>query len=180
MGNDEDRSVTYAAHGISSSEILDLIPAAGELYHRLILVVSPPGGGKTTALRSVQEKTNSHPLNVSLDLSRRLLELTERQRKLQATRILGRLVSEAAAEATKDSADWSGGVVLLDDIELLFDASLALDPLRLLEEISRNWTLVVAWSGRVEGGWLTYARPGHPEHRRYPVGDLMIVTTTAG
>ena len=69
--------------------------------------------------------------------------------------------------------------MLLDNIELLFDASLALDPLRLLEEISRNWTLVVAWPGHVEGGWLIYARPGHPEYRRYPVGDLMIVTPTA-
>jgi len=170
--------MTSAASGVSSSEILDLIPGAGELYHRLILVVSPPGGGKTEALRSVQEKTDSHFLNVSLELSRSLLELTERQRKLQARRILGRLVSETAAEGSTVGADRGGGVVLLDNIELLFDASLALDPLRLLEEISRNWTLVVAWPGHVEGGWLLYARPGHPEYRRYPVGELMIVTPT--
>ena len=179
VGLDEDWTVTYTADGSSASKILDLIPGAGELYHRLILVVSPPGGGKTQALRSVQEKTNSHLLNLSLDLSRSLLELTERQRKLQATRILGRLVSETAAEGSKDSADRGSSAVLLDNIELLFDASLALDPLRLLEEISRNWTLVVAWPGHVEGGWLIYARPGHPEYRRYPVGDLMIVTPTA-
>jgi hypothetical protein len=171
-----DFPMGLATHMESLSEkILDLLPAAKELYHRLILVVNLPGGGKLEALRSVQEKTNSHLLNVGLELSRTLLELTGRQRKLQASRILGRLVSETAAEGSTDSAGRGGGVVLLDHIELLFDASLALDPLRLIEEISRNWTLVVAWPGHVEGGWLLYARPDHPEYRRYPVGDLMIV-----
>jgi hypothetical protein len=178
-GIDEVPTVTSAASGVISSEILDLIPGAGELYHRLILVVSPPGGGKTEALRSVQEKTDSHFLNVSLELSRSLLELTERQRKLQASRILGRLVSETVIQGSTDSSYRGGGMVLLDNIELLFDASLALDPLRLLEEISRNCTLVVAWPGHVKGGWLLYARPGHPEYRRYPVGDLMIVAPKA-
>ncbi|MFN2218648.1 MAG: BREX-3 system P-loop-containing protein BrxF, partial [Anaerolineae bacterium] len=104
--------------------------------------------------------------------------LTERQRKLQASRVLGQLVSDAAA-ASEENVEPGSGTVLLDNIELLFDASLALDPLRLLEEISRNWTLVVAWPGQVEGGWLLYARPGHPEYKRYPVGDLMIVAPTA-
>jgi hypothetical protein len=157
---------------------MDLLPGARELYHRMILVVSPPGGGRTKALRSVQEKTDSRFLNVSLELSRSLLDLTERQRKLQASRVLGQLVSDAAA-ASEENVEPGSGTVLLDNIELLFDASLALDPLRLLEEISRNWTLVVAWPGQVEGGWLLYARPGHPEYKRYPVGDLMIVAPTA-
>jgi len=157
---------------------MDLLPGARELYHRTILVLSPPGGGRTKALRSVQEKTEASFLNVSLELSRSLLDLTERQRKLQASRVLGQLVSDAAA-ASEENVEPGSGTVLLDNIELLFDASLALDPLRLLEEISRNWTLVVAWPGQVEGGWLLYARPGHPEYKRYPVGDLMIVAPTA-
>jgi hypothetical protein len=166
------------AHGTSASEILDLMGAAAELYHRFILVVGPQGAGKTDTLKAVQEKTSAPLLNVSLELSKRLLELTERQRKLQASRVLGQLVSDAAA-ASEEDVEPGSGTVLLDNIELLFDASLALDPLRLLEEISRNWTLVVAWPGQVEGGWLLYARPGHPEYRRYPVGDLMIVVLKA-
>jgi hypothetical protein len=170
--------LTFVASEASSGRIMDLLPGARELYHRMILVVSPPGGGRTKALRSVQEKTDSRFLNVSLELSRSLLDLTERQRKLQASRVLGQLVSDAAA-ASEENVEPGSGTVLLDNIELLFDASLALDPLRLLEEISRNWTLVVAWPGQVEGGWLLYARPGHPEYKRYPVGDLMIVAPTA-
>jgi hypothetical protein len=177
-GSLEGRSVSDAASGVSSSRILDLIASAGELYHRLVLVVAATGGGKTTALREVQTETAAPLLNVSLELSKVLLELTERQRKLQASRVLGQLVSDAAA-AWEESVEPVSGTVLLDNIELLFHASLALDPLRLLEEVSRTWTLVVAWPGYVEGGWLVYAQPGHPEYKRYPVGDLMIVAPTA-
>ena len=54
------------------------------------------------------------------------------------------------------------------------------EALRLLEEVSRNWTLVVAWRGRIDSGYLVYALPGHPEYRRYTTGDLVIVTSNDG
>ena len=62
-------------------------PAAG-LYNRLVLVVAPTGTGKTTALQDVQNRTGAPLVNVNLDLSRRMLELTERQRALQLPRLL--------------------------------------------------------------------------------------------
>jgi hypothetical protein len=167
-----------ASAAIGATKIPELLPVAAQLYHRLILVVAPPGGGKTAALRTVQTRTGAPLLNVSLHLSERLLELTERRRKLQASRILDRLVSHAAGSADISEAD--GAVLLLDNIELLFETSLALDPLRLLETTSRDATLVVAWPGEVCDGWLTYAHPGHREYRRYPVGDLIIVEAGAG
>ena len=151
-------------------QLLHLLPTAAELYHRLILVVAPGGGGKSAALRSVAARTGAPVVNLNLDLSRCLLELTERQRKLQASRLVGELVAAAAAR------DDASGVVLLDNTEILFDVSLSIDPLRLLEEVSRNWTLVVAWRGRIDADHLVYARPGHPEYRRYPIRDLAIVT----
>ena len=66
-------------------------------------------------------------------------------------------------------------VVLLDNIEILFDTSLNQDPLRLLQGLSRNKTVVAAWSGYIESEHLVYATPGHPEYRRYPIQDLLIV-----
>ena len=143
-----------------------LLPHVQERYHGLLLVVAPAGGGKSEALRGVAERTGAPLVNLNLELSRRLLELTERQRKLQTSRLVGELVAEAAG---------AKGVVLLDNTEILFDRSLSIDPLRLLEDVSRNWTLVVAWRGYVDGAHLEYARPGHPEYRRYPAGDLVIV-----
>ena len=70
-------------------------------------------------------------------------------------------------------------LVVLDNIEILFDAALRQDPLRLLQGVSRNRTIVAAWNGTLENGYLIYAASEHPEHRRYSPdqrGDLVIVS----
>lgn len=164
------RMMNNISGGPLDEQVLGLLRVVSALYHRLILVVAPAGGGKSAALRSVAERIGAPLVNLNLELSRRLLELTERQRKLQASRLVGELVAHAAARQD------ANGVVLLDNTEILFDVSLTIDPLRLVAEVSRNWTLVVTWRGRIDGNHLIYARPGHPEYRRYPVSDLMIVT----
>ena len=66
-------------------------------------------------------------------------------------------------------------VVLLDNTEVLFEANLRQDPLRLLQGVARNATVVAAWTGDVKDGTLRYAVPGHAEHRRYPAEGLLIV-----
>ena len=53
--------------------------------------------------------------------------------------------------------------------------NLAQDPLRLLQSLSRNRTIVAAWPGIFDGASLTYAEPGHPEARRYPTPQAVIV-----
>jgi adenylate kinase len=142
------------------------IKQAAELYHRLMLVVAPAGAGKTTALLDIQDRTGAPLVNVNLELSRRMLDLTERQRALQLPRLLQDLVSKSEGET-----------ILLDNIEILFDVHLKQDPLRLLQGLSRNKTVVVAWNGSLVDGHLTYAVPDHPEYRRYPIRDFLVVTT---
>jgi hypothetical protein len=144
------------------------IEQAAMLYHRLILVVAPSGAGKTRALHEVAKRTGFPRINVSLELSRRLSDLTEPQRALQASRLLSDIVTGG-----------DGQVVLLDNTEVLFDVSLKQDPLRCLQGLSRQRTVVAAWNGTVEHGYLIYARPDHPEYRRYPAGDLLVVSPPA-
>jgi len=144
--------------------IMRRIGQANGLYHRLIMVVAPAGAGKTAALQDVHERTAAPFLNVNLELSRRMLDLTERQRALQLPRLLSEIVGAAATD-----------VVLLDNVEVLFDVSLRQDPLRLLQGLSRNKTVVAAWSGSVDGENIVYAMPVHPEYRRYPVRDFLVV-----
>ena len=139
-------------------------PAAG-LYNRLVLVVAPTGAGKTTGLQDVQNRTGAPLVNVNLELSRRMLELTERQRVLQLSRLLQEVVSNSGDEA-----------ILLDNIEVIFDINLQQDPLRLLQGLSRNKTVVAAWNGTIVDDYLTYAAPGHPEYRRYPMRDFLVVS----
>jgi hypothetical protein len=64
--------------------------------------------------------------------------------------------------------------VLLDNTEILFDPVLQQDPLRLLQQVSRNRTIVAAWNGKFEGGTLIYAEPDHPEYRKYYEVDALI------
>ena len=148
-----------------ADQVVRKLKKADELYHRLTLVVAPAGAGKTTALQDVQERVGAPLVNVNLDLSRRMLDLTERQRALQLPRLLSDIINDAA-----------GDVVLLDNIEILFDVSLKQDPLRLLQGLSRNKTVVAAWNGSIDGDHMIYAVPDHPEYRRYMVRDFLVAS----
>ncbi|HPB88440.1 MAG TPA: BREX-3 system P-loop-containing protein BrxF [Thermotogota bacterium] len=140
------------------------IEQAAKLFFRLVLLVAPAGSGKTAALQDVHERMTVPLINVNLELSRRMLDLTERQRALQLPRLLAAIVGASGA-----------GVVLLDNIEVLFDISLKQDPLRLLQGLSRNKTVVAAWSGSIDGEHMVYATSDHPEYKRYPLQDFLVV-----
>lgn len=145
-------------------QIIHEIDQAEQLYYRLILVVVPSGMGKTRALREVAKNTDFGYTNINVELSQRLLSLTERQRSLQIFRLLNEIVEKSGTQ-----------VVLLDNTELLFDTSLQQDPLRLLQAISRNKTVVASWNGSIENQHLIYAQPDHPEYRRYPTTGLLVI-----
>lgn len=49
-------------------------------------------------------------------------------------------------------------------IDILFDPSLKIHPVRMLEDISKEYKLVVDWPGRYEENTLIYAEYGHPEY----------------
>ena len=152
-----------------STHIMRLMPQAMHMYHRLILVVAPLGAGKTAELREVAQRTGYNYINVNLELSRCMLELTQRQRQLQVSRLLRDIIRTAHDQA-----------VLLDNLEILFDVSLKLDPLRCLQDVARDRTVVAAWNGTVTAGHLTYATPDHPEYRRYALEDLVVVCPEVG
>lgn len=147
-----------------ADRVVQRIAEAAELYHRLVLLVAPAEGGKTVTLKDFRKRTGAPLINVNLELSKRMLDLTERQRALQLARLLQGMVDRA-----------EGDVVILDNIEILFDISLKQDPLRLLQGLSRNKTVVAAWSGLVEDDYLTYAAPNHPEYKRYSIHDVLVV-----
>ena len=150
-----------ADHSVAT--ILSGLAGARDLYHRLILVVGPCGSGKTATLRAVAAHVGAPVLNLNLELSHRLLDLTARQRLLAVPRMLDDLVGRDRP------------LVLLDNTELLFDPTLKQDPLALLQRASRNRTIVTAWNGTLDNRYLSYAEPDHPEYRRYPKGGLVIV-----
>lgn len=140
------------------------LKSAEELYHRLVLLVGPAGSGKTRALRELGDNLGTDVVNLNLSLSSELLELTPRQRALRLPAIVEKIVAEKQP------------TVLLDNLEILFEQSLQQDPLRLLQGLSRNHSVVACWNGAVADGRLSYAELGHPEYRAYETTDLLLVT----
>jgi hypothetical protein len=147
-----------------TEQIIHKFDEAAQLYYRLILVVAPSEMGKTKAFREIAKRREFGYTNINLELSQRLMSLTQRQRSLQVFRLLNEIVEKSGTQ-----------VVLLDNIELLFDPSLKQDPLRLLQGISRNRTVVASWNGSIEHDHLIYAQPDHPEYRRYPATGLLVI-----
>lgn len=151
-----------------ADRVLNELKHIEELYYRLIILAAPSGSGKTAALQTVQEQIGATLVNVNLELSRMMLDLTTRQRSLRLPQLLATLVEESGTET-----------VLLDNIEILFCQALSHDPLRVLQGLSRTKAIVAAWNGAVVDGNLVYAESDHPEYRKYPAKDLRIVRPEA-
>ena len=154
---------TSSSEDWSRSRLLKMVE---KLYHRLVLIVGPPDSGKTAILQKFASDAQGDVISISAELSEHILNLTAKQRPLHVPKILEQRTAAI------------GGTVLLDNVEILFDVELRQDPLRLLQQISRNRTVVAAWNGYIDGGKLMYAKSGHPEFRVYEAKDLIIVETT--
>lgn len=64
------------------------------------------------------------------------------------------------------------GSVLCTEIDLLFEPSLALDPLHLLRTCSRQRPLIILWPGSFRERVLTYAQPDHAHYRTWRQPEL--------
>lgn len=148
---------------ITQAQIQRSLRTVEGLYHKLVLLVGPCGTGKTALLQAVAAELGTSVVNINLALSAQLLELTTRQRTLQLPQILGDIVKT------------SHPVVVLDNLEILFDPALQQDPLRLLQGIARHRSILASWNGSLHKGKLLYAEPGHPEYRSYEIGETVIV-----
>jgi len=136
-------------------------------YHRLLLLVGPANYGKTTILQKLYKVNEASIINLNLELSRHLLEIPEAKRPYYLPLLF------------KDILPRKSDLILLDNIEILFDTALKQDPLRLLQGLSRNRSIVAAWNGNIEDEHLTYATAEHHEYRRYPTRDLTYLNLTS-
>lgn len=133
------------------------------LHSKLIVILGAPGAGKSVLIADLAGRLDSDVLNVGLELGRRLAACAIKQRSLTAAILLRELADEHAVQ----------DILLLDNIELLFDRSLRLDPLDLLKQLARSRRVVAVWPGEMRDGRLTYAVMGHPEHQDYSLEGLV-------
>jgi predicted AAA+ superfamily ATPase len=145
-------------------KLMDSANEAKDLYHSLVLLVGLPDCGKTALLNDAAKELGQSIININLELSQRLLEMTNKKRILKVAEKL----DEVLAPYQK--------CAILDPIEILFDVSLKQDPLALLKRISRNRTIIASWNGTIDNGKLIYSETGHPEYRTYNPTDIQVVS----
>ena len=146
-------------------EISSAAREVADAYHRLVLLVGPPGAGKSARLRATADAQGWPLLNVNQVVAEALLELDARERAIKCKPVLADAVADAG-----------GATVVLDNIEMLFEKHLQQDPLRLLQVLARTTTLVVSWPGSYDGRNLTFADPGHRDYRKYSDLGVRILT----
>ncbi len=130
-------------------------------YHPCCLLVHPD----VRQLQKVAEQIITWyrwpTLSIGSTLSTALLGVAPQQRPRETHAVLATTVQRFAP-----------GPVICTDIDLLFDPTLALDPLRLLRDSSRSAVLIVLWPGAVADGVLDYAVPAHAHYRTWSRSDL--------
>lgn len=140
-----------------------LVDEVRSLNSKLTLLISQPGSGKTALIAELANQRDMKVMNVGATLGSRLAALPQRQRALQTNAILRELADEYA----------NGDLLLLDNVELLFDQTLKLDPLDLLKRHAHSRRVVAVWPGELVDGRLTYAQIGHPEYQDYGLNGLV-------
>lgn len=142
-----------------------LISEIGDLNSKLILLVGPSRSGKTQLIRQLGAKLNIEPLNIGLESGRRLAATPNNKRGFSAGELLREIADK---ERTED-------LLLLDNLELLFEPGLQINPLDLVRRLAHSKCVVAVWPGELRGDRLVYADMSHPEHRDYRRDGVVVL-----
>ena len=142
-----------------------LTTEVADLNSKLILLVGPSRSGKTKLLRDLGTKLHIEPLNLGLRLGRRLAATSKGERGFSASELLREIADQ----------DGPADLLLLDNLELLFEPTLKLNPLDLVKRLAHSKRVVAVWPGELRGDRLTYADINHPEHRDYSRDGVVVL-----
>lgn len=142
-----------------------LVGEVNDLQSKLILLVGK--SGKTRILRALARGLNTASLNVGLQLGRRLAAAPIFDRSF--------LMSELLREVTGDVRN--DVPLLLDNLEVLFEPSLKINPLNVIKSLAHSRLVIAAWPGEMRNERLIYASMGHPEHRDYTRDGVVVFET---
>jgi len=112
-------------------------------------------------IRSAQQTEGLTSLELSEQLCERLLPLSRNDRSRQVSDIIAQMLNGIASD-----------VVWLDRIQVLFEPTLELDPLRQLQELARLKPIVAIWPGQITERFLTFSVPGRDDYQSYSANDL--------
>jgi hypothetical protein len=148
--------------------LIRLVGEIGALQSKLLLLVG--NAGKTRLLQLLANRIQAVPINVGAKLAHRLAAIPAQDRGFSTTGLLRQITDSAHRDAP----------VLLDNLEVLFEPSLKINPLDLLKRLAHSRPVIAAWPGDLRDDRLVYAHMGHPEHRDYPRDGVVVFETAQG
>ena len=142
-----------------------LIEEINDLQSKLILLVG--SSGKTRLLRALARRLNTAPLNVGMKLGRRLAATAVSDRGFSTNESLREIVDDLRNDVP----------LLLDNLEVLFEPSLKINPLNVIKLLAHSRLVIATWPGELRNDRLIYAGMGHPEHRDYTRDGVVVFET---
>lgn len=130
----------------------DVSRASGE-HFRLVWVAGGTALERSALLRVLAEVEDGALIDVGKKLSTALIEIPVPLRTASVAECFAACMGESPSAVT-----------CLDHLEILFEPSLRLNPVSLVQGASRRNVLVAAWPGLAETGRLTFGSIDHPAH----------------
>lgn len=145
---------------LKALDIKNAIKILPHKYYRLILVVGPKERQISGTLKKMSSEFGYDYINLNLKLSEKLIRLPFDERCFYVEEYVNEIVESN-----------HGSLLILDNIEILFEKHLKIDPLFLLKNLSRYKAIIAHWNGKVEDGHLIFAVPQHPDFVKYRVDE---------
>ncbi|XAT59944.1 BREX-3 system P-loop-containing protein BrxF [Rhodobacteraceae bacterium Araon29] len=139
------------------SSIERVVEDLAVMNSKLLLLIGAPDSGKSNLLGELAKRRQLKILNVGAALGQELLTIASPRRNIDAIDLLKSLSDEFS----------QNDLLLMDNLEILFDQELKLSPLDILKRHSQARCVVAIWPGELKDKRLTYAKIGHPEFREY-------------
>ncbi len=147
------------AHWVN--ELRSSVDSVRNAHFRLVWVVGGNSAHRSSVLAAAAEALECPNLKVGRQLSEVLLDLSPRLRAATAEEAFQDLLLGADSE-----------VLCLDHLEILFDPSLRLKAVDLIQNASRRFVLIASWPGLRHNDSLVFGPADHPAFVRVTLDQL--------